>query len=80
MSPQYDTWNRIQQIIYPDDPPGQPDGEVLTYFYDYGGLVTRVHGDDDQLEQNYATNAPSGNVQSHSTRTPMRRASSPRRA
>jgi YD repeat-containing protein len=52
----YDTWNRIQQIIYPDDPPGQPDGEVVTYFYDYGGLVTRVHGDDDKLQQDYATN------------------------
>jgi RHS repeat-associated protein len=50
---QYDTWNRIRQIIYPDDP---PDGEVVTYFYDYGGLVTRVHGNDDKLQQDYATN------------------------
>jgi hypothetical protein len=44
--------NRVAQMIYPD----QPTGEVLQYFYDSGGLVNRVHGNDDQLEQDYATN------------------------
>jgi hypothetical protein len=33
----YDTWNRLQTIVYPD----QPDGEPVTYFYDDGGLVNR---------------------------------------
>jgi hypothetical protein len=47
---QFDTWNRIQQIIYPD----QPTGETVKYFYDSGGLVNRVHGNDDQLEVDYA--------------------------
>src|SRR5262249_19480690 len=42
MQYQYDTWNRIHQMIYPD----QPNGEPVTYFYDSGGLVTRVHGND----------------------------------
>jgi hypothetical protein len=48
----YDTWNRISTITYPDPSPG----ELLQYFYDYGGLVTRVHGNDDKLVQDYATN------------------------
>src|SRR5262249_49847893 len=47
---QFDTWNRIHQITYPD----QPNGEVVGYFYDSGGLVNRVHGNDDQLEVDYA--------------------------
>jgi YD repeat-containing protein len=47
----YDTWNRIAQMVYPD----QPTGEVVQYFYDSGGLVNRVHGNDDQLEVNYAS-------------------------
>jgi RHS repeat-associated protein len=46
----YDTWNRIAQIIYPDP----PTGEAVKYFYDSGGLVNRVHGNDDQLETDYA--------------------------
>src|SRR5262249_27489505 len=52
MQYQFDTWNRIQQMIYPD----QPNGEVVKYSYDSGGLVTRVHGNDDQLEVDYASN------------------------
>src|SRR5262249_26414202 len=32
------------------------NGEVVPYFYDFGGLVTRVHGTDDQLEVDYASN------------------------
>lgn len=34
---QYDTWNRLQQLIY-------PDGEVLTYDYNKGGLMSAVQG------------------------------------
>ena len=34
---QYDTWNRVQQMTY-------PDGEVLTYHYDGGGLVDSATG------------------------------------
>ncbi|TMQ12501.1 MAG: hypothetical protein E6J91_20700, partial [Deltaproteobacteria bacterium] len=33
----YDTWGRLQQMTY-------PDGEVLTYAYDSGGLVHAVTG------------------------------------
>ena len=33
----YDTWGRLQQMTY-------PDGEVLTYAYDSGGLVRRARG------------------------------------
>jgi RHS repeat-associated protein len=47
---QYDTWNRIQSMVYPD----QPNGEVVKYSYDSGGLVTHVQGNDDQLEVAYA--------------------------
>jgi YD repeat-containing protein len=39
----YDTWNRIQQMVYPDTP-----GEPLKYTYDFGGLPYRVHGNDDR--------------------------------
>jgi hypothetical protein len=46
----FDTWNRITQMIYPD----QPNGEVVKYSYDSGGLVNRVSGNDDQLETDYA--------------------------
>jgi YD repeat-containing protein len=48
----YDTWNRVQQMIYPD----QPTGETVKYTYDFGGLAYRVHGNDDQLEVDYASN------------------------
>lgn len=33
----YDTFGRLQQMVY-------PDGEVLTYHYDSGGLVNQVTG------------------------------------
>jgi hypothetical protein len=39
-------------MVYPD----QPTGEVVKYSYDSGGLVNRVHGNDDQLEVGYASN------------------------
>src|SRR5262249_53428852 len=47
---QFDTWNRLQRMTYPD----QPNGEVVRYSYDSGGLVTRVVGNDDALETAYA--------------------------
>lgn len=34
----YDTWNRVQQLIY-------PDGEVVDYAYNRAGKVTRVTGE-----------------------------------
>ncbi|MEU4162124.1 SpvB/TcaC N-terminal domain-containing protein [Actinoplanes sp. NPDC026670] len=34
---EYDTWNRIQRMTY-------PDGEVLTYRYNHGGLVDGATG------------------------------------
>ncbi len=33
----YDTWNRLEQMVY-------PDSEVLTYSYDSGGLVRSAEG------------------------------------
>jgi hypothetical protein len=50
MQYQFDTWNRIHQMVYPD----QPNGEAVKYFYDSGGLVNGVTGNDDQLETAYA--------------------------
>jgi len=50
MQYQFDTWNRIKQMTYPD----QPTGEVVRYSYDSGGLVNHVAGNDDQLETAYA--------------------------
>jgi RHS repeat-associated protein len=35
---------------------GYPDGEQLKYFYDSGGLVTRVDGTRDSTTRSYATN------------------------
>jgi hypothetical protein len=34
---QYDTWNRLQRLIY-------PDGEVLTHHYDSGGSLRAITG------------------------------------
>ena len=39
-------------MIYPD----QGVGETVKYTYDFGGLPYRVHGNDDQLEVDYASN------------------------
>ncbi|MBR5028494.1 MAG: RHS repeat protein, partial [Bacteroidales bacterium] len=33
---EYDSWNRVQRIVY-------PDSEVVTYNYDLGGQLCRVH-------------------------------------
>ena len=46
---QYDTWNRLLNITYPD-----PNHETVTYSYDSGGLVNGVSGNDD-LRPNYVT-------------------------
>ncbi len=43
---QYDTWNRIQRLTY-------PDGEVLTYAYDAGGLVTSAKGIKNNFNYDY---------------------------
>lgn len=32
---QYDSWNRLEELVY-------PDGEPVTYFYDLGGNVNRM--------------------------------------
>ncbi|MPL99085.1 hypothetical protein SDC9_45300 [bioreactor metagenome] len=34
---EYDSWNRVKQIIYPDN-------EILTYNYNFGGLLKHVEG------------------------------------
>jgi hypothetical protein len=39
-------------MVYPDN----PNGETVTYTYDFGGLPYRVHGNDDRLETDYAAN------------------------
>ena len=44
----YDTWNRMQQITY-------PDGEVLTYHYSSGGLVDRADGVKGNFTYDYLT-------------------------
>ena len=33
---EYDSWNRVQRIVY-------PDSEVVSYGYDLGGQLCRVH-------------------------------------
>ena len=37
MNYEYDSWNRIQKMTY-------PDGEVVHYDYNFGGLLERVYG------------------------------------
>ncbi|NMA73163.1 MAG: hypothetical protein GX963_03180, partial [Bacteroidales bacterium] len=43
---QYDTWNRLKEMIY-------PDGEVLTYSYDKAGMLKSVSGIKGQDEFDY---------------------------
>ena len=48
---QYDTWNRLLSITYPD-----PKHEVATYSYDSGGLVNGVSSNSSyDLQPNYVT-------------------------
>src|SRR5262249_60800726 len=47
---QFQPGNRLQRMTYPDN----PNGEVVRYTYDSGGLVSRVVGNDDALETAYA--------------------------
>jgi RHS repeat-associated protein len=43
---QYDTWNRVMKLTY-------PDGEVLTYGYDSGGLLNFAQGVKSGFTYNY---------------------------
>lgn len=45
---QYDTWNRLQRLTY-------PDGEVLTYTYDSGGQVNTATGAKGKFTYGYLT-------------------------
>jgi RHS repeat-associated protein len=45
---QYDTWNRLQRLTY-------PDGEVLTYTYDSGGQVNSATGVKGNITYPYLT-------------------------
>ena len=46
MSYRYDSWNRIQTMIY-------PDGEIVNYYYNKGGLLDYVSGDKDSEHFEY---------------------------
>lgn len=41
---EYDSWNRLQRIDY-------PDGEKVLYFYDFGGNLSAVEGDHLYIER-----------------------------
>jgi RHS repeat-associated protein len=43
---QYDTWNRLMRMTY-------PDGEILTYAYDSGGLVNFAQGQKSNFTYDY---------------------------
>ena len=45
---EYDTWNRVKGMRY-------PDGEVLTYDYNLGGLLHSMSGEKDSTAYNYLT-------------------------
>jgi hypothetical protein len=62
----YDTWNRLQQMVYPD----QPTGETVKYTYDFGGLPYRVRGNDDQLDVDSAAPTASASRTARSIRRP----------
>ena len=44
----YDTWNRVQSMVY-------PDGEVLQYNYNIGGQLLSIHGVKAGTTNHYAT-------------------------
>ena len=46
MSFEYDSWNRMQKITY-------PDGEVVTYGYDGGGNLLSMSGTKNNATTNY---------------------------
>ncbi len=46
MEYEYDSWNRIQRMIY-------PDGEVVSYGYNRGGMLQRVTGQKNGLAYSY---------------------------
>ncbi len=45
----YDSWNRIHRMVY-------PDGEVVTYHYDRGGMLQSIHGDKNGHVYSYVEN------------------------
>ena len=46
MQYEYDSWNRIQSMTY-------PDGEVVSYKYDRGGMLDKVTGHKDNADYTY---------------------------
>ena len=46
MQYEYDSWNRIQNMTY-------PDGEVVSYKYDRGGMLDKVTGHKDNADYTY---------------------------
>ena len=44
----YDTWNRVQEIVY-------PDGELLTYDYNKGGKLASLSGSKVEIDYDYVT-------------------------
>ncbi len=61
MQYEYDSWNRIQKMTY-------PDGEVVTYGYNLGGLLERVSGR--AVRQNVAVVHPDPERSGGQTPTP----------
>ena len=61
MQYEYDSWNRIQRMTY-------PDGEVVTYGYNLGGLLERVSGR--AVRQNVAVVHPDPERSGGQTPTP----------
>ena len=49
---EYDTWNRIRNVIYPDGL-GNADGEIVSYQYDAGGLLKSIAGNKDGIAYFY---------------------------
>ena len=46
MKYEYDSWNRIQRMTY-------PDGEVVSYGYNYGGMLKSVTGEKNGIQYPY---------------------------
>ena len=49
---EYDTWNRIRNVIYPDGTLNA-NGEIVTYAYDSGGLLKSIAGEKDGISYPY---------------------------
>jgi len=46
---EYDSWNRVKQIIYPDN-------EIVTYDYNLGGMLKHIEGDKNGVQTMYIDN------------------------